>query len=142
MRNRFLPIPLLFAALLLSAPSTRAQIPDTFKNLKVLPSDISKDELMATMKNFAVSLGVRCDFCHVGPQGGPLDAFDFAADDKQEKQIARVMIRMRAAINGEYLNQAGHHEGGGVRVDCATCHRGKDHPAAPEKILQEILGSQ
>jgi thioredoxin reductase len=41
------------------------QIPDKFTNLKVLPKDISKQELQSTMRGFAFALGVRCEHCHV-----------------------------------------------------------------------------
>jgi hypothetical protein len=142
MRNRLLAGLFGLSVLALTASPALAQIPDEFKNLKVLPADVSKDELVATMKNFAISLGVRCEFCHVGPPGGSLDAFDFAADDKEGKKIARVMMRMKNAINGDYLSQAGHHDGGGVQVDCATCHRGKDHPGKPEEILKQIMSGR
>ena len=36
-----------------------------FKNLQVLPSNISHDELIATMRGYAAALGTRCDHCHV-----------------------------------------------------------------------------
>ena len=60
-----------------------------FKNLKVLPQNITHDELIATMRGFARSLGVKCDHCHV-PIPGQQNKFEFASDAKQEKQIARM----------------------------------------------------
>src|SRR5688500_19371611 len=36
-----------------------------FKNLQVLPPDITRDQLMATMRSFTRGLGVRCNHCHV-----------------------------------------------------------------------------
>src|SRR6059058_3640019 len=50
-----------------------------FKNLKVLPKDISRADLLSTMKFFSQSLGVRCTNCHVGEEGKPLSTFDFAS---------------------------------------------------------------
>ena len=44
-------------------PALRAQgkfPPDSFTNLKVLPKTIGKQELVATMRGFALGLGVRC----------------------------------------------------------------------------------
>ncbi len=80
------------------------------KNLKILPPE----HLMQTMQAFRVSLGVRCDFCHV--QG------DFAADDKPNKLIARKMIEMTHEINGHFPD-------GKMHVSCYTCHRGAEEPA-------------
>lgn len=41
------------------------KVPDKFTNLKVLPKDIGKDDLVTTMRMFARSLGLRCNPCHV-----------------------------------------------------------------------------
>jgi len=37
---------------------------ETFKNLKVLPKDISEQRLDSVMNEFEKALGVGCDFCH------------------------------------------------------------------------------
>src|SRR5256886_17658174 len=53
----------------LFGPTLRAQgkfPPDSFTNLKVLPKTIGKQELIATMRSFALGLGVRCTYCNVG----------------------------------------------------------------------------
>jgi hypothetical protein len=34
------------------------------KNLKVLPKNISKEDLDKVMDGFKASLGVRCNYCH------------------------------------------------------------------------------
>jgi hypothetical protein len=95
------------------------------KNLKVLPQDISGAQLLGTMKFFAQSLGVRCTFCHVGAEGQPLSAFDFASDAKPEKQTARKMIAMVHAINEQNFGVTGMEK---PKVTCFTCHRGSPHP--------------
>src|SRR5690348_3345005 len=95
------------------------------KNLKVLPQDISGAQLLGTMKFFAQSLGVRCTFCHVGADGQPLSAFDFASDAKPEKQTARKMIAMVHAINEQNFGVTGMEK---PKVTCFTCHRGSPHP--------------
>jgi len=100
------------------------------KNLKVLPADISGPQLIATMKFFSQSLGVRCTFCHVGAEGQPLSSFDFASDAKREKQTARKMLAMVHRINEQDF---GVHDFSRVKVTCFTCHRGSTKPlTAPE----------
>src|SRR6478672_9915332 len=64
-----------------------------FKNLKVLPQNITHDELITTMRGFARALGTRCDGCHV-PIPGEQNKFDFASDAKDEKRTARTMVLM------------------------------------------------
>src|SRR5690554_7142113 len=36
-----------------------------WKNLKVLPHDITKDSLMGLMRGYNKALGVKCVYCHV-----------------------------------------------------------------------------
>src|SRR5262249_38141287 len=59
-----------FAVLTMLVPGAalmvHAQIPATFKNLKVLPKDISRPALVGQMRQVAGALGVRCGFCHAG----------------------------------------------------------------------------
>ena len=97
------------------------------KNLKVLPVDITRQQLLSTMKFFAQSLGVRCTYCHVGTEGQPLSTFNFASDAKDKKTIARAMMAMVAVLNSKTLPTAS-----GVpdaKVTCFTCHRGSTKPA-------------
>src|SRR5262249_36704395 len=52
-----------------------------FKNLQVLPKDISHDSLDAIMDGFKAALGVKCSFCHA-PSKDPNQPWpDFASDD-------------------------------------------------------------
>ncbi|WP_407826888.1 c-type cytochrome [Sphingomonas sp.] len=98
-----------------------------FKNLKVLPKDIGRAELLTNMKFFAQSLGVRCTYCHVGTEGQPLSTFDFASDAKDHKKIARDMMRLAQHINTEHLPAiTGLPD---AKVTCFTCHRGSTKPA-------------
>ena len=41
-------------------------VPDNaeFHNLQVLPANITRDQLTATMRGFTAGLGVTCDHCH------------------------------------------------------------------------------
>ena len=68
--------------------------PDRMQNAQVLPADTSPAQLRDTMRGFAMSLGVRCTFCHVGEEGAPLTQVDFASDSNPHKNIARGMMRM------------------------------------------------
>ncbi|HYU96317.1 MAG TPA: c-type cytochrome [Sphingomicrobium sp.] len=101
------------------APPNFANPP--YKNLKVFPQAITRDQLIANMKLFSQSLGVRCTFCHVGEEGKPLSTFDFASDAKAKKQRARVMLLMAHRINSEDFD-------GQMKVTCFTCHRGSTKP--------------
>jgi len=118
---------------LLSAGVAGAQIPDKFTNLKVLPKDISKRELMDVMRNFSMSLGTRCIHCHVGEEGKPLDTFDFASDDKEPKQVARVMMKMTGEINNTFLPETKRTDL--VEVRCVTCHRGLEDPETLDRVI-------
>jgi len=116
----------------------RMPIPDTFTNLQVLPKDISKDDLVQTMRTFSRSLGVRCDFCHEFRGETP----DFASDKKDEKNAARNMIKMVHNINKNYmpkLEPLPGEEKKQTGVNCWTCHRGEKEPAQvppPEEHLE------
>ncbi len=107
-----------------------------WKNLKVLPKDISKDSLEHLMKNYSASLGVKCNFCHVPSKVDPKE-LDFPSDAKIEKEIARGMIKMTDEINENYFKpffpdpkpQQVH------VVNCVLCHRGT---ANPEKYLSQM----
>src|SRR5262245_19404795 len=54
------------------AAAAGAQSTEKFKNLQVLPKDISEEQLNSTMNGFTRALGVRCAYCHVGEEGKPL----------------------------------------------------------------------
>jgi len=70
-------------AALLVCSGANGQVPDKFTNLKVLPKDISKQELQTTMRGFAFALGVRCEHCRVEKKA-PEKGFNYDADDKEE----------------------------------------------------------
>jgi cytochrome c peroxidase len=96
-----------------------------YKNLKVLPKDITRDQLLSNMKFFSQSLGVRCTHCHVGTEGQPLSTFDFASDAKKEKLAARKMLTMVHRINEQDFGVKDFKD---VKVTCFTCHRGSTKP--------------
>lgn len=86
------------------------------KNIKVL-SGIPQGQLLPMMNLMAASLGVRCNYCHVNNSG----QWDYAADDKKEKNSAREMITMTMGINKTNF-------GGRLEVACYTCHKGRSSP--------------
>ena len=110
------------------------------ENLKVLPEDISSPELSATMRGFAMGLGVRCETCHVGEPNTPLDTFDFPSDEKEMKQKARLMIEMVNEINNNLVPTLDEVEKADrVPVRCMTCHRGQQQPNLIEDVLDQQL---
>ena len=116
-----------------------AQIPSTFTNLDVVPSDISRDELVGIMRNFASALGVRCDHCHVGDNPDTLEGFDFAYDEKETKRVARAMMRMVGEINGSSIPATGRNPAGLLEVGCVTCHHGATRPQTLPQVLGDAL---
>jgi Photosynthetic reaction centre cytochrome C subunit len=114
-----------------AAPRGDPNAPANMKNRKVLPANITHRELGQTMKSFALSLGVRCAYCHVGPENGPLSAFDFASDANPHKNIARGMVRMAMDINRQLPTIADKDS----KISCYSCHRGATKPAlAPPEL--------
>jgi tetratricopeptide (TPR) repeat protein len=126
----------LLVALIPTFPAT-AQIPDKFTNLKVLPADTSRADLVETMRGFAGALGVRCNHCHVGENAATLEGFDFASDAKDEKKIARAMMRMTREINGTLLPATGRAKL--MEVRCVTCHRGLTRPETLERVVAAVI---
>ena len=92
------------------------------QNLKVLPQDITRDALDATMRGWTKSLGLECGQCHVELPGGRID---FAADANPEKDIARAMFVMTHRVNSGTIAIVARNK---TEVTCYTCHRGKPTP--------------
>ena len=110
--------------------------PDSLVNTQVIPRTTPVINVIGTMRNFAGDLGVRCQFCHVGREGQPLEQFDFASDEKRNKIVARQMMRMLAEVNRrlDTIPERGHPN---VVATCATCHRGVSRPAPLDLIVQD-----
>ena len=87
---------------------------EKFKNVQVLKT-MPASAFIDTMRNFTMSLGQNCEFCHV--------EHDFASDDKMEKKTARKMITMTQTANDQTF-------GGKTEVRCYTCHRGAKEPVS------------
>jgi tetratricopeptide (TPR) repeat protein len=128
------------AALLAAAAPARAQgrfPPDSLVNLKFFPRTMTVRELMDRMRFFTFALGVRCQYCHVGQEGMPLDSFNFRSDDKRTKRTARVMLDMLQHINTEHLAMVPERPTPNVEVTCFTCHRGVARPRDLGAIVLE-----
>lgn len=110
--------------------------PDSLINTKVFPKSTPVTEVIGTMRNFTSALGVRCQFCHVGQEGQPLDQFDFASDQKRTKLVARHMMRMVAEINArlDTIPQRGQPP---IGATCMTCHHGVSRPMPLPQLIQE-----
>jgi Photosynthetic reaction centre cytochrome C subunit len=147
MKKGFLVIlPCLCIVLLFQAFTTGYE--PKYKNLKILPKDISEADLDSVMHHFTASLNVKCNYCHVRNEAQK--KMDFASDDKPEKLVARKMMLMSIDINTKYfkdieeeISQEKDHpmernnkvqiDGDSVKnmlsyVTCFTCHRGDPHP--------------
>ena len=112
---------------------------EQYKNLKVLPKDISRDSLGAVMRSFTGALGVRCSYCHAQKHGtNSPDSIDFTLDDKPEKDKARFMLRMVRAINVDLLSDIPE-PAVGLSVGCVTCHRGSPLPQTIDAVLAATI---
>jgi hypothetical protein len=99
-----------------------------YKNLKVLPKDISKEDLGKVMDGFKTSLGVKCNYCHA-PSETEKSKLDFASDAKPEKGTARMMMLMTAKINKKFFHVKDVKNPNAVLpVSCITCHNGNERP--------------
>lgn len=99
------------------------------KNLKVLPQDISAQQLDSIMNSYTRALGVSCDFCHIQVKDFP-DSLDYASDDDPMKENARKMMRMTIHLNKTYFYFDSTIKPEYLKVvTCKTCHRGEAFPA-------------
>ena len=99
-------------------------------NLKVLPKDISHEDLMTVMHSFEVALNYNCGDCHAHSATDP-NKMDFAADTK--KKLAAVdMMKMVQGIDSTYFGVKGdfktNYLASGFKVTCISCHNGHESP--------------
>lgn len=142
---RKLRLAILLGALLALPTSTTGQIPEEFHNLQVLPEDIPRRELIGVMRGFALGLGVRCTYCHVGEEGQPFSTYDFESDEKPAKLKARFMLQMVNALNDERLPrlaEVAERAEPSIRVTCETCHHGRPLPRPLGEILVQKIETE
>ena len=112
----------------IAAIKPEKRITGEYKNLKVLPENISTKALTKIMVDQCEDeLGVSCNFCHA--ENRDTHKPDYASDEKPEKEIARNMMRMTIGINEKYFDLKQPMIGDSVlAVTCGTCHHGQAHP--------------
>src|SRR5688572_15208080 len=103
----------------------KEQVPasEVFKNIQTpMLKQRPAAQLLAVMEfGYARSLGVNCTHCHAPDQ--------WEAENKPQKQIAREMSAMVAALNGTMLKSIKNLKSASPTVNCTTCHRGEVKPA-------------
>ncbi|MEP7278919.1 MAG: c-type cytochrome [Bacteroidota bacterium] len=128
------------AAVVTTAVAFTAPAPpeNGFKNLKILPKDISQQQLEKIMHGFNSALGVKCNFCHAPSKDSAVRHPDFASDEKPEKRIARKMMKMTVKINKKFF-EAKHPAIGdsSLVISCITCHHGNPHPDEASEHMEE-----
>jgi cytochrome c553 len=111
-----------------------------YKNLQVLPKDITKEQMDSVMHHYSEALSVRCSFCHV--RNDSTKKIDFASDDLPHKRKAREMMKLTDKINDDYFDVTGGQRtiSTALMVTCYTCHHGSTDPAvrAPKTQQQSL----
>jgi len=128
-RHTFTRFSLVVAAIALAATGvTRAQqpqqpaapsgplAPEKYKDIQVL-KDVPADQLDVTMRYFVAATGLNCSNCHVRDQATGVFTYE---SDTRAKTTARNMIKLVQTVNaGDF----------GARINCGTCHQGRNQPA-------------
>ncbi len=98
------------------AAPTGPLAPEQFKDIQVL-KDMPADQLEVTMRYFSAATGFSCQQCHQTDR--VTGVTDFAADS-DHKKTARTMIQLVQTVNaGDF----------GGKINCGTCHAGRNQPA-------------
>ena len=113
------------------ATPTGPMAPERYKDIQVL-TEVPADQLVPTMRYFVIATGIQCNGCHqTDTTTGQLNP----AADSRGKTTARGMINLVKTVNAGSF---------GARINCATCHAGRNQPAGlplaqmmtPEQIAQ------
>src|SRR5258706_5763464 len=91
-----------------------------FKSIKIFKKMPAGRLVNVMNMGFGRSLGARCRLCHVQ------DHWD--AEDKQNKQTARLMIGMADTLNTLFMSRIKHEDGTSPTANCGMCHRGHPRP--------------
>lgn len=107
-----------------------------FKNLKVLPKDITEKQLDSVMHHFTRALNVHCNYCHA--RNDSTRKTDFASDDNKHKLRAREMMLMMDKINDKFFDVTGAKRDLNTQlmVTCYTCHHGSTEPATQPPAME------
>jgi hypothetical protein len=142
-RNRSVLRGLLFTAAIGSCfgASANAQEKDEKpKNLQYFPKTTERGDLIQIMRTFSFSLNVRCSYCHAAKSTDKPEDLDFSSDEKEQKKIARNMLRMVDVINQDYIAKLSSQTQN--RVFCVTCHNGLGKPNGIAPTLNETLNAK
>jgi tetratricopeptide (TPR) repeat protein len=121
--------------------SANAQQPERkLTNLQYFPKTTQYDDLIQVMRGFSFSLNVRCSHCHAAKSTDKPDDLDFPADTKDQKKIARNMLRMVDSINQDYIAKLSSQTQN--RVSCVTCHHGLSKPKGIAPTLAETIDTK
>jgi len=91
--------------------------PQKYMDIQEL-KDVPADQIDVTMQYFSAALGWQCQNCHVRDQA--TGVFAYEKNDRKEKTTAREMIELVKTVNaGDF----------GAKINCATCHQGRNEPA-------------
>ena len=105
-----------------------------YKNLQVLPKNITPDSLDRIMGGFNEGLGVNCTFCHT--ENKYTKQLEADKDTKPEKEITRNMMRMTMDLNKNYFQFNEEVTAAKVKaVTCYTCHKGQPIPEKEKKVV-------
>jgi hypothetical protein len=127
--RKMLTVTMISLFILIGLAATKPPEDHKFTNLKVLPKDITMEQLDKVMDSFKEALGVKCSFCHAPSSDTSNHHLDFASDAKPEKEIARKMMKMTTKINHKFFSYNKNEQGEKIpAVECMTCHHGKEHP--------------
>jgi hypothetical protein len=136
MRLFIVAVAIVVAPAALASQASGKWPPDSLVNVQVFPKTTPVIDVVGAMRNFAFGLGVRCQYCHVGEEGMPLERFDFPSDEKRTKLVARQMLRMVQEINRR-LDTIPGRTSPGLEVSCVTCHRGVSKPTPLGTLIAE-----
>lgn len=110
-----------------------------YKNLKILPKNITEKQMDSVMHHYTASLNVRCNYCHVKRDGEQHP--DFASDDNKHKLRTREMMEMTNKINEKYFDLTGEKQtlDTQLMVTCYTCHHGSTEPATKAVRIERTI---
>jgi hypothetical protein len=98
------------------AAPTGPMAPEKYKDIQVL-TDVPADQLDVTMRYFMAATGLTCAGCHFRDETTNALVFD---KDARGKSTARQMIGLVKTVNAGNF---------GIRINCGTCHAGRNQPA-------------
>ncbi|MDQ6610719.1 MAG: c-type cytochrome [Bacteroidota bacterium] len=129
MKKTFLVTFGIVALIIISYAFTSKHDEPKYKNLKILSKDITHEQMDSVMHHFAMSLNVKCNFCHI--RNEETKEWNWPSDENKHKLMARNMMKMTNKINDKYFKVAGSAKNlsTALMVTCYTCHHGSTEPA-------------